>query len=163
MTISEVFLPEFDQEMANARKILECVPEEKFTWKPHEKSFTIGRLASHIAEMPLWILATINQDTFVLDPGTKPFNAGTKEELMTAMDSGVSSARDAIAGATDEHLAKVWTFIYGGQTVFAMPRAAVLRGMVMNHMIHHRGQMSVYLRLLDIPVPGMYGPSADQK
>jgi uncharacterized damage-inducible protein DinB len=163
MTISQMLLPEFDQEMANARTILDCVPEDKFTWKPHEKSFTIGRLASHIAEMPLWILATINQEKFELDPGMKAFNAGTKDELMTAFDTSTKSAHDAIAGASDEDLAKIWTFIYGGQTVFAMPRSAVLRGMVMNHMIHHRGQMSVYLRLLDVAVPGMYGPSADQK
>ena len=161
MTISETLLPEFDQEMANTRKILDRVPEDKFTWKPHEKSMTLGRLSSHVAEMPQWILSTIKEEKLELTPGMKPFNASTKTELMEALDKNNAAAREAIAGATDEHLAKVWRLIYGGQEVFAMPRAAVLRSMVMSHMIHHRGQLSVYLRLLDVPIPGMYGPSAD--
>ena len=163
MTISEMFLPEFDMEMASTRKILDCVPEDKFTWKPHEKSFTLGRLASHVAEMPSWMVYTINQDKLELTPGQKPFNAQTKAELFEALETNTASAREALAGASDEHLGKTWSLIYGGQTVFSMPRVAVLRNMVMSHMIHHRGQLSVYLRLLDVPIPGMYGPSADQK
>jgi len=161
MTISEMFLPEFDQEMANTRKILECVPEDKFTWKPHEKSMTLGRLASHVAEMPNWAVLTINQDKLELTPGTKPFLAGSKAELVEALDKNVAEARQAITGASDEHLAKTWSLIYGGNTVFSLPRAAVLRGMVMSHIIHHRGQLSVYLRLNNVAIPGMYGPSAD--
>jgi uncharacterized damage-inducible protein DinB len=161
MTISEALLPEFDQEMANTRKILDRVPEDKFTWKPHEKSMTLGRLSSHVAEMPQWILSTIKEEKLELAPGMKPFNAATKTELMESLDKNAAAAREAIAGATDEQLGKVWRLIYGGQEVFAMPRAAVLRSMVMSHMIHHRGQLSVYLRLLDVPIPGMYGPSAD--
>jgi uncharacterized damage-inducible protein DinB len=163
MTISEMLLPEFDQEMANTRKIVDCVPEGKFAWKPHEKSMTLGRLASHVAEMPQWSIFTINQDKLELTPGTKPFNAATKAELMEALDKNAAAAREAIAGASDEHLGKTWALIYGGQTIFEMPRAAVLRSMVMSHMIHHRGQLSVYLRLIDVPIPGMYGPSADTK
>jgi uncharacterized damage-inducible protein DinB len=163
MTISQMLLPEFDQEMANTRKILECVPENKLTWKPHEKSFTLGRLASHVAEMPQWVVATINQEKFEADPSMKPFNAPTKQELLTTLDKGVADARAAISGASDEHLGKTWSFIFNGQTVFAMPRAAVLRNMVMSHMVHHRGQLSVYLRLQDVAIPGMYGPSADEK
>lgn len=145
MTISEILLPEFDQEMANTRAILECVPEEKFTWKPQ------------------WAAYTINQDQLELTPATKPFNAATKQELMDTFSANISSARAAIAGANDEHLSKTWTLIYGGKTVLAMPRAAILRTMVMSHLIHHRGQLGVYLRLNDIPIPGMYGPSADAR
>lgn len=163
MTISEILLPEFDQEMANTRAILECVPEEKFAWKPHEKSMTMGRLASHIGELPQWAAYTINQDQLELTPATKPFNAATKQELMDTFSANISSARAAIAGANDEHLSKTWTLIYGGKTVLAMPRAAILRTMVMSHLIHHRGQLGVYLRLNDIPIPGMYGPSADAR
>jgi uncharacterized damage-inducible protein DinB len=163
MTISETLLPEFDQEMAGTRAILECVPEDKFGWKPHEKSMTLGRLASHVAEMPQWAAYTINQEKLELTPGTKPFNAATKSELMDAFTSNVSDARAAIAGVTDEQLGKIWSLVYGGHTVLSMPRAGVLRTMVMSHMIHHRGQLGVYLRLNDIPIPGMYGPSADAK
>lgn len=163
MTISEILLPEFDQEMTNTRAILECVPEDKFAWKPHEKSMTMGRLASHVAEMPQWAVFTINQDTLELTPDTKPFSAATKHELMDAFSDNISAARAAIAGATDEKLAKAWTLIYGGKTVLSMPRAAILRTMVMSHIIHHRAQLGVYLRLNDIPIPGMYGPSADAK
>jgi uncharacterized damage-inducible protein DinB len=163
MTISEMLLPEFDQEMANTRKIVDCVPEKKFAWKPHEKSMTLGRLASHVAEMPQWAVHTISADKLELTPGTMPFNAATKAELMEALDKNAAAAREAIAGASDEHLGKTWALIYGGQTILEMPRAGVLRGMVMSHMIHHRGQLSVYLRLIDVPIPGMYGPSADTK
>jgi uncharacterized damage-inducible protein DinB len=161
MTISEMLLPEFDQEMANTRALLECVPEEKFAWKPHEKSMALGRLASHIAEMPQWAAFAINQDKLELTPGTKPFHAATKSELRDAFSANVAAARAAIAGATDEHLGKTWSLIYGGKTVLSMPRAGILRTMVMSHIIHHRGQLGVYLRLNDIPIPGMYGPSAD--
>jgi uncharacterized damage-inducible protein DinB len=161
MTISEMLLPEFDQEMANTRKILDCVPEDKFGWKPHAKSMTLGRLSSHVAELPQWGVFVINQDKLELTPGTKPFSAATKAELMEALDKNAAAAREAIAGADDEHLGKIWTFIYGGHTVLALPRAVVLRSMVMSHLIHHRGQLSVYLRLNDVAIPGMYGPSAD--
>jgi hypothetical protein len=127
MTISETLLPEFDQEMANTRAILDCVPEEKFSWKPHEKSMTMGRLASHVGEMPQWAAFTINQDKLELKPGTKPFNAAAKNELMDAFSANVAAARAAIAGASDEHFGKTWSLIYGGKTVLSMPRAAVLR------------------------------------
>jgi uncharacterized damage-inducible protein DinB len=161
MTISEMLLPEFDQEMASTRKIVDCVPEDKFAWKPHTKSMTLGRLASHVSELAGWAVLVVNQDKLELTPGQKPFSAATKAELIGALDKNIADARAAIAGASDEHLGKTWSFIYGGHTVFALPRATVLRNMVMSHMIHHRGQLSVFLRLNDIPIPGMYGPSAD--
>lgn len=163
MTISEALLPEFDQEMANTRKLLECVPAEKFSWKPHEKSMTLGRLASHVAEMPNWALFTIKQDKLELGPADKPFNAMSKSELMETADKNAAAAREVIAGASDGHLAQTWELWFSGNKVVSMPRAAVLRNLVMNHMIHHRGQLSVYLRLIDVPIPGMYGPSADMR
>ena len=163
MTISETLLPEFDQEMTNTRALLECVPEDKFAWKPHAKSMTMGRLASHIAEMANWAVYTIKQDNLELTPDMKPFNAATKKELMDGLASYSAAAREAIAGASDADLGKTWSLIYGGKPVLTMPRAAVLRTMVFSHIIHHRGQLSVYLRLNDVPIPGMYGPSADAR
>ena len=163
MTISETLLPEFDQEMANTRTLLECVPEDKFAWKPHAKSMTMGRLASHVAEMANWAVFTIKQDSLELTPDMKPFNAATKKELMDGFGAYSAAAREAIAGASDDHLGKMWSLIYGGKPVLSMPRAAVLRTMVFSHVIHHRGQLTVYLRLNDIAIPGMYGPSADTK
>jgi len=163
MTISQTLLPEFDQEMASTRKLLAVVPEDKFGWKPHEKSMTLGRLASHVAEMGSWANITIVQDKLELTPGQKPFNAATSAELLAAVDKSVTEGRAALESATDETMMGTWSLIYGGKTMFSMPRVAVLRSVVMNHMIHHRGQLSVYLRLLDVPLPGMYGPSADDK
>jgi uncharacterized damage-inducible protein DinB len=161
MTISEMLIPELDQEMANTRAILERVPENKFDWKPHAKSMSLGRLASHVVEMPTWAVYTVNQDSLELTPDMKPFIASSNAELLEALDKNVAAARAAIAGASDESLGKTWSLIYGGHTIFSMPRAAVLRSMVFSHIIHHRGQLGVYLRLLDVPIPGMYGPSAD--
>jgi uncharacterized damage-inducible protein DinB len=163
MTISETLLPEFDHEMTNTRALLECVPEDKFAWKPHERSMTMGRLASHVAEMANWAVYTINQDSLELTPDMKPFNAATKKELLDGFTAYTAAAREALAGASDEHLGEAWSLIYGGKPVLSMPRAAVLRNMVFSHIIHHRGQLTVYLRLNDVPIPGMYGPSADTK
>jgi uncharacterized damage-inducible protein DinB len=163
MTISQMLLPEFDQEMAGTRKILACVPDDKLAWKPHEKSMTMGRLASHVAELPNWAVETMARETLELTPDQKPFIAGSSTELMERFEKNVTEARAAIAGATDEQLAVIWSLIFGGHKVLSMPRAAVLRGVVMNHLIHHRAQLGVYLRLNDIAVPGMYGPSADEK
>ena len=163
VTISEMLLPEFDQEMKSTRKILECVPDDKLEYKPHEKSMTLGRLASHVAELPHWVVETIDKDMLEVSPGQKPFLAASQAELLSAFDKNVTEGRAAIAGTSDEHLGKVWKFMFGGHLAFAMPRAAVLRSVVMNHMIHHRAQLGVYLRLNDVPIPGLYGPSADDK
>jgi uncharacterized damage-inducible protein DinB len=161
MTISQMLLPEFDQEMSSTRKILERVPEDKFGWKPHERSMSLGRLASHIAELPNWAVETINRDKLEFTPGVKPYLATSSAELLEGLDAKIIVARAAIEGASDEHLMQPWSLIYGGHVVFTMPRANVLRSVVMNHLIHHRGQLSVYLRLNDVAIPGMYGPSAD--
>lgn len=163
MKIGEMMLPEFDQEMASSRKVLEAVPEDKYGWKPHEKSMTLGRLAGHVAEMTSWAVATINQDKVEMTPGTPPTTATSKAQILHVFDGELGAARAALASVGDEAMMQPWSLIVGGHTVFTMPRIAVYRSMVMNHMIHHRAQLGVYLRLLDVPVPGVYGPSADDK
>lgn len=167
MPISQSLLPEFDHEMAGTRRVLERVPVEKGAWAPHPKSMTLGRLASHLAEIPTWATNTIDKGELDLaPPGTKPQQPvihPSREELLAAFDRVVAEARVAIAGASDETWMGSWSLKIGGQTIFTMPRIAVMRSFVMNHLIHHRGQMSVYLRLVDIPVPALYGPSADEQ
>ena len=166
MSISAALLPEFDQEMANTRKLLACVPEELPEYKPHEKSMTLGRLAGHVAELPNWAVNTIRLTTLDLTPaageGFKAFFATTRAGLLETFDKNVAEAREAIAGASDEDLHVIWSLVFKGHTVLQMPRIAVLRSVVMNHLIHHRAQLGVYLRLNNIAIPGMYGPSADE-
>lgn len=165
--INEALLPEYDREMAVTRTTLERCPEEKFGWKPHPKSFAMGALATHIANMLGWAVDTIEKDSFDFAPvGAAPFKeepVKTQKELLERFDKNVVAARAAIAKASDQHLMQTWTLLAGGQAIFSMPRAAVLRGMIMNHIIHHRAQLGVYLRLNDIPVPATYGPSADEQ
>ena len=160
MSIAQMLLPEFDNEIANTRKLLECVPDGKFDYKPHEKSMTLGRLAGHVAEIPSYGTATIRLDKLEMKGSEKPFSPTSKKELLETFEKHAAEARAAIAGASDDDLAKIWSFHYAGKEVFSMPRVAVLRGMMMNHLIHHRGQLSVYLRLKNVPVPSIYGPSA---
>ena len=166
MAMSDTLLPEFDHEMANTRKTLERVPEEKFDWRPHEKSMTLGGLTTHLSNLPSWASHAINLDTLDIAPVGEPQlrvePVKSVAEALEAFDRNVAAARAAIAGASDEHLRQQWSLLHGGQTIFSLPRIAVLRGVVMNHMIHHRGQLSVYLRLNDAPVPALYGPSADE-
>ena len=153
--------------MANTRKTLERIPEDKFGWKPHEKSMTLGRLSGHIAELPGWVAFTINQDSLDIAPVGAPPQQGvtakSRQEALDMFDAKVAEARAAIAGASDEQLMKPWTLLSGGKSIMTMPKIAVLRGFVMNHTIHHRAQLGVYLRLNDIPVPSIYGPSADER
>jgi len=160
--ISQMLLPEFDQEMQNTRKMLERIPDEKFNYKPHEKSMTLGRLAAHIAEFPSWGTNALTTEVLEMQPGQQPYEAKSKQELLEKFDKDVAEARERIAGASDEDFRKIWKFIYAGKEVIALPRSDVMRGMVMNHMIHHRAQLGVYLRLNEIEIPGMYGPSADE-
>ena len=166
MSIAEMLLPEFDQEMANTRKLLACVPDPAPSWKPHEKSMTLARLAGHVAELPNWALQTLDRDVLDITPapgqGFTALTATSRKELLEVFDRNVAEARKAIAGASDEHLGKIWKLVFRGNTVVTMPRAAVLRSMVMNHLIHHRAQLGVYLRLNNVAIPGMYGPSADE-
>ncbi len=162
MSISQSLIPEFDQEMASTRKLLEIVPDGGFDYKPHEKSMALGRLASHVAEMPSWGAHTLQMEILVIEQGQKPFSAQSREELLASFDKGVAEARALIESTTDEDWAKIWTMKFGDKVVFSQPRIAVYRGVVMNHMIHHRAQLGVYLRLNEIEIPGMYGPSADE-
>jgi uncharacterized damage-inducible protein DinB len=162
MAISQTLLPEFDQEMANTRKILALVPESHFNYKPHEKSMTMGRLASHVAEMASWGKVTLETEELKLEPGMQPYEANSTADLLATFDRHVAEARQAIAGASDQDWQKTWTMTFAGKQVFSMPKIAVVRGMVMNHSIHHRAQLGVYLRLNNIEIPGMYGPSADE-
>jgi uncharacterized damage-inducible protein DinB len=162
MPISQMLLPEYDQEIANTRKMLERVPDGKFNYKPHEKSMSLGRLAGHVAEVPSYATATIRMDKLELTGSEKPFTATSKKELLESFDKYVVEARQAISTASDEDLGKIWSLRFGGKDVFSMPRIGVLRSMVMNHLIHHRAQLQVYLRLNNVEIPGMYGPSADE-
>jgi uncharacterized damage-inducible protein DinB len=167
MNIADALLPEFDQETASTRKVLARCPDDKFGWKPHPKSFTMGALATHIVNLTGWTVDTIEKDSYdVAPPGAPPYKeepVNTQKELLERFDKNVAAARAAIAKASNEHLMKPWSLLAGGQTLFTMPRVACLRGFVFNHTIHHRAQLGVYLRLNDIPVPAIYGPSADEQ
>jgi uncharacterized damage-inducible protein DinB len=166
MPISQMLLPEFDHEMANTRKTLERVPEEKFAWKPHEKSMSLGGLATHLANIPSWTKNTFEADELdIAPPGQPPFRleeAKSRDALLEAFDKNVASARAALEKASDENWQGKWSLLHGGNKIFSLPRTAVMRGFVMSHLIHHRAQLGVYLRLLDVPVPAIYGPSADE-
>lgn len=166
MPIAAALLPEFDHEAANTRKTLERVPEDKLGWKPHPKSPTLGWLASHVAELPHWTVIALQQDSLDLaPPGAPPprrEEAKTRAELLARFDERVAAARTALAGASDETLLSPWTLMKSGQQLMTMPKLAVVRSFVMNHGIHHRAQLTVYLRLNDVPVPALYGPSADE-
>ena len=161
--IAQAFLNELDNEARVTRTCLERVPAEKFDWKPHEKSMTFGRLASHCTEMFGWTKETLKQD--VLDFATadfKPFEPKTNEELLAFFDEHIATAKRVLGETPDETFMTDWTMRNGEQVYMTMPKVAVMRSFVMNHIIHHRGQLSVYLRLNDIPVPSIYGPSADE-
>lgn len=166
MKFSQMMMPEFDQEMANTRKTLERVPDDKLAWKPHEKSFSLGGLATHLANLPSWTTNTFEMDELdIAPPGAPPFRleeAKSRSELLEAFDKNVSAARAALDAASDDAWMGSWSLLKGGNKIMTLPRAAVMRGFVMSHMIHHRAQLGVYLRLLDVPVPSIYGPSADE-
>jgi uncharacterized damage-inducible protein DinB len=166
MTIGQMMLDEFDQEMQNTRKVLERCPDEKWNWKPHEKSGTLGWLAGHVGTVPEWITMTINTDHLdyapVDGPSYTPPKIENRAQLLAAFDKGSAEARAALAKVSDADIAKGWRLLAGGQEVFTMPRVACIRGMCLNHLIHHRAQLTVYFRLVGVPVPGLYGPSADE-
>jgi len=165
MKISEMLLPEFDQEMASTRKTLERIPDDKFGWKPHPKSFAFGALATHVAQMVDWTVETMTKDSFDISPPGQEHRpnppAATSKELVDKFDQAVSKARAALAASDETYLAP-WSLLAGGKTLMTMPRASVIRTFVLNHIIHHRAQLGVYLRLNDVPVPSVYGPSADE-
>lgn len=166
MSLSASILPEFDQEMSNLRKTLARVPDDKFDWKPHAKSNTMGWLVNHLANMPGWTVPTLTQDSLNLAPaGTAPYKepqGRNAAAVLEILDKNIAAARSAIEAATDDQWMKPWKLLVGDRQIFELPRIAVLRGMILNHVIHHRGQLTVYFRLNDVPVPALYGPSADE-
>jgi uncharacterized damage-inducible protein DinB len=166
MALRDALLPEFEYEMATTRKTLERVPEDKTNWKPHDTSMSMGRLAGHIAEMAGFVASTFQGDSFdFAPPGAPPVQPtvmSSRKQLLDLFDKNVAAAKAAISKASDEDLYKTWTLLNGGKTFFAMPRIQVLRSMILNHVIHHRGQLSVYLRMNQVPVPSIYGPSGDE-
>jgi uncharacterized damage-inducible protein DinB len=161
--ISSALIAEMEQEAATTRKCLERVPAEKFDWKPHEKSMTMKRLAVHIAEMFGWTMSAVTQtelDFAKID--YTPAEPADTAELVELLDKTVAEAIAALRATPDEKFAEDWSLRNGETVYFTIPKIAVMRGMVLSHIIHHRGQLSVYLRMNDIPVPSIYGPSADE-
>ncbi len=166
MAIKDSILPELDHEMKTTRKLLERIPEERAGWQPHAKSMTLGKLGIHLAFLPQWGTITMTSTELDLNPPGGPAfqmpSFETTQGALAMFDEHVASARAAIDAASDQDFMVPWTFKNGGQVIFSMPRVACMRTFVVNHIIHHRGQLSVYLRLNDVPVPSIYGPSADE-
>lgn len=156
---------DLEEELATTRRVLERLPEDKFDWKPHEKSFSLGTLAFHVANLLFWQKMSLTDDGFDLaasPPPEKGGNLPAKEELLATFDAKLAELREALAGATEDTLNEPWTLRHGDHDIFTSPKADVMRRFGISHMIHHRAQLAVYLRLLDVPVPQIYGPSADE-
>jgi uncharacterized damage-inducible protein DinB len=166
MTLSQLLVPELEQELASTRTCLERLADDKFSFQPHGKSMSATRLASHLAEIPSWVAMTLNTAELDLSPPGGPAYQPTvfdsSAALLACFDKNSAEAVAALASASDAALAESWRMLYGGHEIIKMPKGAVIRTWVLNHLIHHRGQFSVYLRLLEVPVPSIYGPSADE-
>lgn len=167
MKLSTSLLSEFDREMANTRRTLARIPPDRLDWKPHPKSWPFAGLATHLANLPSWISIVMNQDSFDIAPPDQdpPRQAAavSVDEVLEKFDANVQAARSTMEAAGDGQLTEPWSLLIGGEAKWTKPRTDVLRDMVLNHMIHHRGQLGVYLRLNDVSVPAIYGPSADEK
>jgi uncharacterized damage-inducible protein DinB len=166
MKMTELFLAELDREAAVTRRTLERVPDGRTDWKPHEKSMPLGYLSTLVALLPSWVVFTVKQDELDLNPPGgqryQPPALPTSRELVAALDANVAQAREALQNTTDEELLKPWRLLSGGQVTYEQPKHIVLRDAVFNHLAHHRGQLTVYLRMNDAKVPAIYGPSADE-
>lgn len=163
MSICGSLATELQHEAKTTRRILERVPEESFAWKPHAKSMSLGRLAAHVAELPELIIPALKQDEFDFGSGDfKPFAPQTTAELLERFDRNIAAAAEALQQQPDERMGDKWKLKSGDHVLFELPRAMVVRFVGLNHVVHHRGQLSVYLRLLDVPLPSIYGPSADE-
>jgi uncharacterized damage-inducible protein DinB len=166
MAITDALLPEFDHEMATTRRLLDRVPESQLSWTPHDKSMTLGQLAGHLANIPFWCTATLRADSLdlaTLGDDARPKSPDSRASLLKQFDERVAVARDRLAASTDPELLAPWTLKNGEQEYFTMPKISAIRTFVMNHIIHHRGQLSVYLRLNNVPIPPIYGPTADEQ
>jgi uncharacterized damage-inducible protein DinB len=161
MSIAETLLPEFDQEMATTRKLIERVPSDKGAWKPHTKSTSLGHLTQLVATMPGWLTQTL-QGTEINLASAAGYSLQTTESLLSQFDRHVREARGAIQKSTDADFTVEWSLKRGEQVLMTLPRAAAVRQHI-NHLVHHRGQLSVYLRLVDVPLPSIYGPTADER
>lgn len=165
MAIKDSMLPEFDHEMKSTRRVLERVPEDRADWRPHAKSRTMGDLAGHLAELPGFVGSVIALPSFDFLASGGPRRSTkftSRAEALETFDRGVAAARAAIEATTDEQMGEAWSLLRGGKAMFTLPRAGVVRTLLLNHMVHHRGQLTVYLRLNDVPLPAIYGPSADE-
>jgi uncharacterized damage-inducible protein DinB len=163
MSIAESMIQELVGESATTQKLLERIPDDRLTWQPHEKSMSMSRLATHVAEIPSWVPLIVGSNELDLakrEP--RPRELGSRKEILDIFHAQVEDTKKALAGKSDQELMLPWKLKMGDHVIFELPRAIALRSMVMNHLIHHRGQLSVYLRLNNIPVPGAYGPSADE-
>jgi uncharacterized damage-inducible protein DinB len=164
MNLIDPIAEELRHEAGVTRRFLERIPEADFDWKPHEKSMSLGFLASHLAEIPKWTVEILEKDEINIDPATyTPWLAKTKEELLKAFDENLANALAVMKGQADEHLMKIWTMKMAGKPALSMPRIVVLRPFILSHTVHHRAQLGVYLRLRGVPDPAVYGPSADEE
>ena len=163
MAIIDGLLNELKHESAGTRKTLERVPDAKFAWKPHAKSMSMIALASHLCEIPGWGASTLLDESFDIPAGYKPWLAASNKELVATFDKNNAALLKAMEGYPDAKLMTPWTLSMAGKPIFTLPRIAVMRNMIMNHAVHHRAQLGVYLRLNDIAVPSIYGPSADEQ
>lgn len=165
-SISGALIPEYDQEMAITRRHLERVPDEKLGWGPHERSMTMGRLAGHLAESVSWGPMMLNSDSMDFDSPEmkeyKPPEFESRSAILKAFDANVAATREALSSTSDSDWMATWTMKKGDEVLMSMPKIAVVRGFLMSHNVHHRGQLSVYLRMCDVPVPQTYGPTADE-
>ncbi len=165
-TIRDALLPEYDHEMATTRRLLERLPDAELGWKPHDKSMTLGELAGHIATLPMWCSAALSNTVVDLDTFGKDVTRSvpmSRDAVLKEFDAKTAAARAAIVASSDAEMLAPWTLKKGALELFTMPRISAVRTFVMNHLIHHRGQLSVYLRLKNIPVPPIYGPTADEQ
>ena len=162
MRIIDPILQELEQEAATTRKLLERVPGDKLSWKPHEKSMTLGELAMHVAAVPGSLAEIVSKSQLDVAEFTRPRAAKTADELLPALEASIANAKKILDGMDDQTVMATWKLTQGDKELMAAPRIGVVRSFLLNHWVHHRGQLSVYLRLLDVPVPSIYGPSADQ-